>query len=79
LRIIGWAGNILAAAPKVYAMEMPKGEKIMNTIAVVNNKGGVGKTTSAVTLAAGIAAGSLNPEAKDFDKTVRELFPILDE
>lgn len=22
-------------------------------------------------------AGSLNPEAKDFDKTVRELFPIL--
>jgi hypothetical protein len=23
------------------------------------------------------AAGSLNPEAKDFDKTVRSLFPIL--
>lgn len=23
------------------------------------------------------AAGSLNPEAKDFDKTVRDLFPIL--
>ena len=23
------------------------------------------------------AAGSLNPEAKDFDKTVRELFPVL--
>jgi cellulose biosynthesis protein BcsQ len=45
---------------------------------VGNNKSGVGKTTSAVNLSAGIAAGSLNPEAPEFDKTVRDLFPVLE-
>jgi chromosome partitioning protein len=37
------------------------------TVAVVNNKGGVGKTTSAVNLAAGIAAGRRRVLLVDLD------------
>jgi chromosome partitioning protein len=38
-----------------------------NTVALVNNKGGVGKTTSAVNLAAGIAAGKRRVLLADLD------------
>ena len=37
------------------------------TVALVNNKGGVGKTTSAVNLAAGIAAGKRRVLLVDLD------------
>jgi len=43
------------------------GEKIMKIVAVVNNKGGVGKTTSAVNLSAGIAAGKKKVLLVDLD------------
>lgn len=39
----------------------------MKIIAVVNNKGGVGKTTSAVNLSAGIAAGKRRVLLVDLD------------
>ena len=44
-----------------------KGETIMKTVAVVNNKGGVGKTTSAVNLAAGIATENRRVLLVDLD------------
>jgi chromosome partitioning protein len=39
----------------------------VKTIALVNNKGGVGKTTSAVNLFAGIAAGKRHVLLADLD------------
>ena len=45
----------------------------MKIIAVVNNKGGVGKTTSAVNLAAGITAGKRRGLLVDLDESIDRL------